>query len=133
MLDKLLTALILKLLKKKIFKDESRVKITNYLLESIKALPLRGTIFINDSGTAFINGKKLDAEATIQLRNSAIGLKDSFALRVIHEQVRFQAIQMGVHQALTSEQMLFAKAALWFADEEIKLIHKLSGTLSTGE
>ena len=133
MFNKLLTTLVIKLLRNRKFSGVSKVKITNELLKSIDSLPLRGTIFIDDSGHGYINGKKLDAESTIQLRSSAALLKESFAFKVVHEQARFLAIQIGVHQANTPEQVIFAKAALWFADEEKKLLDTLSGTLSTGE
>jgi len=73
-----------------------------------------------------VNGREVDMEMARLLRESAKGALDNRALNFVWEQVRYQAITLGVHQNTTPEQGLFAKAALWLEEEVRKNLHTLA-------
>lgn len=126
MLNNLTTKLALYLLRKKNLSEPNKAKILSALLQNIGALPLRKTITFDNDGTIVINGKKLNPEQAIHFKESAMAYKDSFARQLIHEQLRFLAIEMGVHQGLSLERIRFSQAALWILEEEKKLLQFLS-------
>jgi hypothetical protein len=104
---------------------ETRTYVLNKLLENIGALPIRKTIVFDPDGTVLINGRKLELEQAVSLRESVHALKNNQARRIFNDQLRFLAVEFGVHQALTPEMMQFAKAALWLIQEEDKLIESI--------
>lgn len=121
----MLSKLVIWLLKSNTLSGDDKVKVTNALLKNIGALPLRSTISFDNNQTLHINGKKLDMEHATIFVDSCRSLKESFARQVIREQVKFLAIEIGVHQALNSEQVMFSKAALWVIQEEDKIINSI--------
>lgn len=125
MLNKLIVWLVIRALRSKRLTGDERVKITNELLKNIGALPLRKTITFDAQGTIHINGKKLDPEQGIAFREGCMALKDSYARAILREQLRYLAIEQGVHQAINNDQVMFAKAALWYMGEEDKLINTI--------
>lgn len=97
------------------------------VLQNMSALPFRDTITFDAArGAIFVNGKQLTPEQATLLRTSANAAQDSFALKLVHEQVRFKAVKMGVHEGLNPDMIMFAKAALWYAEEENKLLSTLA-------
>ena len=127
MVQKLLTSLVIWLLDKKELNGECKSRVTSALLKNVHALPLRGTLFIDGTGAIFVNGKRMPNDQIHMLRNSAKSVKDSLAFRIIVEQTRFLAIEMGTFKAQTPEQIEFGKAALWYASEQIRMLEQLSG------
>lgn len=127
MLGKLIAKLTVFALRSKNLSLEQRILCTSALLDNLHAVPLRNTITFDDQGTLFINGKALDYEKARQLRESAKGMLESQAREFVRQQVKFKAIEIGVHNGLTNEQILFSKAALWFGIEEDNLYHALAG------
>lgn len=126
MLNNFTTKLALYLLKKKNLSEKNRAKILGALLDNIGALPLRGTLRFDENGTISINGKELTVEQAVILRESVVSLKSSFARQVINEQLRFLAIELGVHQGVTLERIIFSKAALWILEEEKKILDHIA-------
>lgn len=104
---------------------DTRTYVLNKLLENIGALPLRKTIVFDPDGTVLVNGRKLELEQAVSLRESVHALKNNQARKIFNEQLKFLAIEFGVHQAMTPEMMQFAKAALWLIQEEEKLIESI--------
>lgn len=121
----MLISFICFLLKRKKLTTEERQRLTNQILSSIDALPLHAIITV-DEGKTFIRGVPLDGEKAIAIRDSASQAIHNQALAFVHEQVLYQAVSLGVHQAHTPEQVQFAKAAIWYAQEEKKLLTALS-------
>lgn len=95
------------------------------LLDNIGALPFRDVITFDLQGGVYVNKKKLNQEQLIALKESCNGLSNSFARNLIHEQVKYSAVKMGVHEGLNPDMILFAKAALWYAEQEDKMISTL--------
>jgi hypothetical protein len=127
MFSKLLTSLVIWLLARKELDGECKSRLVSSLLKNVHALPLRGTIFIDNLGAIVVNGKKMPGDQVHMLKNSAKTVKDSLAFRIIVEQTRFLAIEMGTFKAQTPEQIVFGKAALWYASEQIRLLEQITG------
>ncbi len=114
------------LLRHKRLSSLDRTILTNTILDSVKALPIHAIITVNEN-KIFIRGTELEGERALVIREGAQSALNNVALRTIHEQVLYQAVSLGVHQALTPEQMNFAKAAIWYGEEELKLLQLLAG------
>lgn len=117
---------LVKYLLKKDLSIEERNKIVIHLMDIVQALPLNDIINVNSDGEILINGSSLDLDKARQLREHARVALDNKALRLIREQVSFQAIALGVHQVESERQMLFARAALWWGQTEDKLLKSLA-------
>lgn len=76
-----------------------------------------------------IDGKNLDQEATINFKEACAVLKENYARKVIHEQIRYKAIDLGINKALSVDTLMFSKAAIWVLNEIEILIAKLSTEL----
>lgn len=120
-----LTQKLIQQLKKKNLSQEDRIALTTALLDKLNALPIGDLIHFTDTSIS-INGKELDQEQSISFREAAVSLKDNFARRVIHEQIRYKAIDLGINKALSTDTLMFSKAAIWVLNEIEILIVKLS-------
>lgn len=95
---------------------EERTLCTGVVLDKIAALPLRAIIENSDEGI-LINGKQVDIEKLRVLREHAVAALDNQALNFIAEQVVWIAVQRGIHQAKTPEDLFFYRAAIWFSEQ----------------
>lgn len=127
MIGRVIAKIVVWALKSKTLSLQQKTECTNALLRNLFALPIRNTIIINEQGTLLINGRAVDREKAMQLRESSIATLESQARKLVKEQVAYLAINQGVHVCNTPEQMIFAKAALWFSQEEDKLYNLLAG------
>ncbi len=125
MLNKIIVWIVLKVLKNHKIKGQQRTKILNELLKNIGSLPLGSTISFDSRGTIYLNGKNLDPEQSIAFRESCVALKNSYARTILREQLKFLAIRQGIHEAINDEQILFAKAALWYMHQEDELLERI--------
>lgn len=107
--------------------NEERQLLTSAVLDKIHALPLRARVVIDEVGKIYVDGKPANFEQTLALRDGAKVMMGNYALKFVREQVRFLAVENGVHQNLTPDQGLFAKAALYNIQEEDKLYRLLAG------
>lgn len=113
------------LLKNKKLSVKDKQLLTNQALTSIGALPTHAILTV-DNNKLFIRGVPVDDERKYLIREAAESALHNTALRTIHEEVLYQAVSMGVHQAHTPEMMQFAKAAIWWGQEQDKLLKSLS-------
>lgn len=74
-----------------------------------------------------MNGNALEYEQARLLRESALATLNSTARNIVRKQVEYLAVTHGIHKAETPEQMLFSKAALWYGQEEDKVLRVLAG------
>lgn len=125
MLNKVALKLVKFLLNKEL-SYEQRNFLTNIILDNLDALPIRGIIETNDDGDIVINGSSLDLEKTIQICDAARIAQSSPILKLIRDQVTYTAIVNGINKAVTPENMNFYKAAVWFGQEEEKIINTLA-------
>ena len=113
------------LLKRKKLTTLQRQQLINQVLASVDALPLHSIITVNGADVS-IRGVPLNAEQSVALRDSADQALHNRALQIVHEQVLYQAVSLGVHQAQNTEQIQFAKAAIWYGQEEQRILKALS-------
>ncbi len=105
---------------------QQRLRVFNTLLASVDALPFKDIITYDMDGTIKVQGKKLEMEQAILLKEGAAALKRNFAYQTITQQVLFEAIKYGVHSSLSVEMLLMSKAAIWLLEQEKKWIKELS-------
>jgi hypothetical protein len=103
---------------------EDRVALTNTILSTLLVLPIDNAIEILP-GEVKIRGRKLTTEDFVSFTESCKALRDNKARQVINEQVKFLAINMGVHQSVSLETIMFSKAALWVIQQENELLDKI--------
>lgn len=127
MLGRIIAQITVWALRSKRLSGEQKAVVTSALLDNLYTFPIRDIITFDEVGGIRVKGRTLDTEQKIRLRESASGLKNSFARRLIHEQMTFKAINMGVHQGLNPESIVFSKAALWVIQEENELIKQFTG------
>ena len=112
-------------LRSKRLSGNDKALVTTALLDNLQAINIKDIIKIDEQGIR-INGRQLETEQAIQLRESVIQLQNSYARKVIREQVAYEAIKMGIHNGLNPDMILFAKAALWYDQAENQLIQSIS-------
>ncbi len=115
------------LLRRKTFSEKDRIILTNAVIHSLDALPLRAIITVDEGRRILVQGKPLAAEQVLALQESAAAALANPAASLIDEQVRFAAIDRGFLQSDDPKTQLFYKAALWFAQERKNLLTQLSG------
>lgn len=124
--DWLLTYLL-----KRDLSEKMKLKLSTLLLENFHALPFRDIITVNEKGVLLVSGRQLDIEQTISLRESASGALQSVALKLINDQVLFNAVSLGVHKVERPEQMMFSRAAIWWGQQQHELLKLLAGDIGT--
>lgn len=110
------------------FSLRARTALTNTLIGSI-AIPIRAAITVR-GGRIFINGKQAEPEMLLSLHEAADAVLKNQARKLIHEQVRFMALDKGFLGTDDPTQQLFYKAALWYSQEENNLLEQLAGSYS---
>lgn len=106
--------------------QENKILLTNQLLSTVGALPLHATFTVDEAGKLLIRGRPLEYEQAVVLRESASNILHSNAWQTVKEQVLYEAISKGVHEALNTDQVLFAKAAIWFCEQQDKTLKVLA-------
>lgn len=124
----MILSLVLWFIRRKNLSDKDRNKVITTLLESIDAPPLQALISVDENRRVLVNGKPLSVEQIQALRESASAVLNSTARNLIHEQVRYAAIDTGFLKNGTGDlySQLFYKAALWTAQEEDNLLRALA-------
>lgn len=117
---------LIKFLENEKITGEDRTKVLNALLKNLHAVPIHNVIAFDKQGSAYIRGKKLDPDLAMQVIASIEGIKENFALRLVEEQLTYDAIAMGVHNGLNPETIQFAKAILWVLQQKKELFDKLT-------
>lgn len=103
---------------------EDRTVLTTALLDKLQALPISSVIYFTPNGVT-INGKELDNDQILNFKESCIALKDNFARKIINEQIKYLAINIGIHNALSLDTIFFAKSALWNLQQQDELLDKI--------
>lgn len=104
-----------------------RIVLTNAVLDKLAVIQSDDILKLDESGTLLLNGNPLEYEQARLLRESALATLNSTARNIVRKQVEYLAVTHGIHKAETPEQMLFSKAALWYGQEEDKVLHVLAG------
>lgn len=93
---------------------EQMNELSIHIMDIVQATPIHDIIYTNDDGQLIVNGKPVEMEKMVQLREHARIALDNKALELIRKQVAFTAIANGIHKAETPEQMIFNRAAIWY-------------------
>lgn len=122
----LLFTVAIDLFKNKLLANEERQLLTAMLLDRLGALPLHAKIVIDGTGKVIVNGRSLDPDLTHQLKQAAVAMERNAARKLVRDTVVYMAILDGVHRNINPDMGLFAKAALWFHQQEDELYAKLA-------
>lgn len=122
------TKLAVWLLRSSRLSNESRQILTAALLSKLGALPIHAKITVDETGGILVDGRKLTLERAQQLKEGSEVQLRSVARKFVRETVTFLAVKQGVHENMSPEQGLFAKAALWAMQEEDNLYRLLAQT-----
>lgn len=106
--------------------QEDRMLLTNQLLSTVGGLPLHATLTVDEAGRLLIRGVPLEYEQAVILRESANNILRSPSWKLVKEQVLYEAISKGVHEALNNDQVLFGKAAIWFGQQQENMLKILA-------
>lgn len=117
---------VVDLFRKKLLSIEERQILTALLLEKLGALPLRAKIVVDKTGMVSVNGRSLDPELAMTLQQAAVAMQRNAARNLVRETVTYLAIVDGTIKSINPEMMLFAKAALWFLQQEDELYATLA-------
>jgi hypothetical protein len=122
-------ARIIAFLLKRDLSVKTRTILLNAVIHSF-GFPIKAIISTDENRRILVQGKLLTVDETVQLQESAYALARNPALRLIRDQVRFKAIELGYLQNVDADpyRELFYKAALWYAQEEKELIDGLAGS-----
>lgn len=126
MLKRIALKIIAFLLKSNDLSVEDRSLLTYLVLDNLHALPIRDIISFNEDGSVIVNGKTLVSEQITLLRESARAALNNTALKLIHDQVEFTAVTIGIHKSNKVENLLFGQSAIWYGQQEKNLLTVLA-------
>lgn len=109
-----------------------RSLLSTAILRKLGALPTGDIITVNESNEILVNGVLLEFESARALREGARAALNNQALRIVRQQVAFNAIKIGVHKAESDSQLYFGRAALWWGQQQDDLLMTLAGQASNG-
>ena len=105
---------------------QQKTRLIGAILDTSNAVPLSEVITFGQNGMIYVQGKLIDQEKAIQLRESARLLINNGAMNLIYEQVRHIAGTRGVAEGDTPEKLVFYRAALWWGEKELETIVRLA-------
>lgn len=111
------------LLQKLVGKD----KLVIHILDAVEARQLNAIIDVNADGEMTISGKTVDIEKGNQLRAHARAGLENKAFALIREQVVYEAFTGAATKAMTGDDLLFYRAALWWEQRVQAHLQLLAG------
>lgn len=94
-----------------------RNKLLIHALETLSTLPLRDIISISEDGELFLQGKAVGMGEVLNLRESAAMALNNKAFNLIREQVQYESFVGAATKAVTGEDLIFYRAALWWGQQ----------------
>ncbi len=120
----MLTKIITWLLDRKQLSLKDKNHLMTHLTKNIGITAIDAVIGYDDSGSLTIRGKTLSPEQVILFKQGLSLLQDNWARKVIREQMKYDALMIGV-LASDTEKILFAKALNWLLMKEEELVQTL--------
>lgn len=96
---------------------EERTLLSQAVLKQLGALPIHDVIKV-EKGSLYVNGRLVDEDLRMKLRESARGLLSNQAFQYVRNQVLFGAITHGIHKGGSDIALLFSRAAIWYGQQE---------------
>lgn len=106
------------LLRKRNLSVKEKNSLIVHIMDNLQSLPISSIISTNEEGETLLNGRSLDLEKAQQLRESARQALDNVALKVVNHEVLYTAVTMGVHKVQEPVELLFARAAIWYGQQQ---------------
>lgn len=107
--------------------EKEQTHVVNTLLRRID-IPTRAILAVDGSRRVLVNGRPLSIEQSQSIQEGAHALLRNPTLKLVRDQVRFQAVDKGFLQSDNPSTQLFYKAALLYAQEEQRLVESLIGS-----
>lgn len=126
MFRKLAVKLTSKLLSLNDLALEDRVLLTSLLLDKLAAIPLGDIISYDKKGTLLVNNRPLTLEQASALRESAKGMLNNYAFRLVSKQTTYEAYVMGINKANSLNDLFFSKSAIWYGQQVQQLLKTLA-------
>lgn len=100
---------------------------TNLLIARVGALPTHRILTTDEAGRLLVRGRPLSVEERFKLKEQAEAIRESGAWKLLRENILYEAVSKGIHEALTTEQLHFSKAAIWHSQQFDQLLNTLAG------
>ena len=107
---------ILSFLDKEKLTREQRIELLNRFNRHINAFPIEDCVIITQTGGILANGKEMSLEQREAFLQGARSLKSNTAFNLIADQVVYQAMKKGLHDATEMDHLYFSKTAMYFVD-----------------
>lgn len=104
---------------------EQRVELLNYFNKEINAFPIDNCVVIQPTGLILANGKQMTLEQRESFLQGAHALLSNQAFNLIADQITYQAMKVGIHDATEMDHLYFSKTALYFVDLFKKYLQNL--------
>lgn len=101
---------------------QDRTLLTTVLLDRLGLIPAGDIIRVDEVNGLKIAGKKITFEQAASLRKSALKVLAEPAWKIVHDQITFEAIKLGIHKGNTPEEIYFSKVALWWKQQELEIL-----------
>ena len=128
---RLITKIILSNLALHDLPTEDRNALISAITEKTGGLPIKTVIRIgiNEEGNEvlYINEVEVDEEKRRKLAIVAESLLSNQAYQLVHDAVAFTAVNVGLHEGFTNEQLSFSKSAIWYGQKEREFLKTLAG------
>jgi hypothetical protein len=109
---------------KDLSRDE-RVELLNFFNKEINAFPVDDCVVIKANGGILANGKQMTLEQREAFLQGAKSLLSNTAFNLIADQVVFQSMKVGLHDATEFDHLYFSKTAMYFVDLFKKYLENL--------
>lgn len=104
---------------------EQRVDLLNYFNKQINAFPVDNCVVVLPTGMLLANGRQMTLEEREAFLQGARSLLTNPAFNLIADQVMYQAMKVGIHDATEMDHLYFSKTALYFIDLFKKYLQNL--------
>lgn len=95
---------------------EQRIDLLNYFNKQINAFPIQDCVVIQPTGMILANGKQMTLEQREAFLQGARALLSNQAFNLIADQVVYQSMKVGIHDATEIDHLYFSKTAMYFID-----------------
>lgn len=95
---------------------EQRTELLNYFNKQINAFPISDSVVILPNGGILANGRQMTLEQREAFLQGAHALSNNTAFNLIADQVVYQAMKKGLHDATELDHLYFSKSAMYFVD-----------------
>lgn len=95
---------------------EQRIDLLNYFNKQINAFPVQDCVVIQPTGMILANGKQMTLEQREAFLQGARALLSNHAFNLIADQVVYQSMKVGIHDATEMDHLYFSKTAMYFID-----------------